>query len=166
MARFSLGERKFYYYYFLLHIPITLLIDSSVVVPPEYHPASKLVEWHIAQNNDFLLWEKPNWLYWFVVIELVVQLPLFAKFALALRPSQATNSQEKDEKVEKESKLNRWLRIYGLNASFTTLICMITIWQRGYRPFFPTQPLQIDEKIQLLLVYLPTFLIPLRLCFL
>lgn len=166
MARLSPAERKFYYYYFLLHIPITLLIDSSVVVPPKYHPASRLVEWHIAQNNDFLLWEKPTWLYWFVVIELVFQLPLFVKFALALRPGQVSGEQEKDQKLQKENRLNKWLRLYGSNASLTTLICMITIWQRGYHPFAPSEALATAEKVQLILVYLPTFLIPLRLSFL
>lgn len=165
MARLSLGEKKFYYYYFLLHIPITLLIDSSVVIPPQYHPAAKLVEWHIAQNNDFLLWEKPTWLYWFVVVELVCQLPLFVKFALELRTTQAEKGHEKAYKLGKERRLYNWLRFYGLNASLTTLICMITIWQRGYRPFSPAEALTLVEKVQLLLVYLPTLLIPLRLCF-
>ncbi|QLL31773.1 hypothetical protein HG536_0B06410 [Torulaspora globosa] len=162
-------QRSLYYYYFLLHIPITLLIDSQVVIPERYHPASALFRWHIAQNNDFLLQEKPTWLYNFVLIELVLQLPLFFYFANGLRPTQATTDQTKLAKAaasSKEKNLYRWLRIYGWNASLSTLICMITIYQRGYYPSTPLVPLVYEDKIRLILVYLPTFLLPLRLCLL
>lgn len=170
MARLSLIEQKFYYYYFLIHIPITVFIDASVVIPPP-GPVARVVQWHIKQNNDFLLKEKPDWLYWFVVLELVLQLPLFAYFALKFRSIWQTNvdrlsKEQKANFTAMTNKLYKWLRLYGLNASFTTLVCIITILQRGYYPELPNLSLSSSDKLNLVLVYLPTFLIPLRLCFL
>lgn len=169
MAKLVGFQRSLYYYYFLLHIPITILIDSQVVIPPQYHPASALAEWHVKQNNDFLLQEKPTWLYYFVWLELVLQLPLFFYFARGLRPSNVTTIKTKASKAANaasEKSLNRWLRIYGWNASLSTLISMITIYQRGYYPSQPLVPLSSDDRLKLILVYFPTFLLPLRLCFL
>lgn len=169
MARLQGFQRSLYYYYFLLHIPITLLIDAQVVIPERYHPAAALYKWHIAQNNDFLLQEKPDWLYNFVVVELVLQLPLFFYFAKGLRRTGPIAGQSKLAKAAnstRDKNLYRWLRIYGWNAAFTTLACMITIYQRGYYPLTPLVPMSPEDKLRLILVYLPTFLLPLRLCFL
>lgn len=170
MGGLSYYEQVFYYCYFIIHIPITVAIDSYGVIPPSYHPASKLVEWHIRQNNDFLMFEKPTWLFWFIVIELVVQLPLFFYFIKAFRSIWSANASTKDQKSqlhERKSTLYRWLRIYGVNASVTTLICIITVFQRGYYPdaLGAQLPMSFSDKMSLVSVYLPTFLIPLRLSF-
>ncbi|QLG74888.1 hypothetical protein HG535_0H02150 [Zygotorulaspora mrakii] len=163
-------EQLFYYYYCIIHIPITIAIDSSVVIPLKYHPAATLVNWHIAQNNDFLLYEKPNWLYWFVIIELLFQLPLFFYFIKGFRSIWNTNSLTKDDKVrlyKAKTTLFKYLRIYGINASFTSLVCIIVIIQRGYYPnsLDIEIPLSQSDMVNLVMVYLPTFIIPLRLCF-
>ena len=56
---------KFYLWYFLVHIPITLLVDASLVIPREYLPSIslKLIELHISTNKDFLLVQLPHVFY-------------------------------------------------------------------------------------------------------
>ena len=154
-------EQQFYLWYFIVHIPITIFIDSSVVIPAKWQLeiAQKVVSDHIAKQHDFLLSEKPEWLYWFVVLELVLQLPLFVYFV-----NKFWNSSELQ--VNTNSRLKKWLRIYGWNASLTTLICIVVIFKRGYIPYDVLKTsLSMTQKCQLASVYLPTFLIPLRLCF-
>ncbi|EDO17491.1 hypothetical protein Kpol_1058p28 [Vanderwaltozyma polyspora DSM 70294] len=165
---------SFYYYYFLLHIPITLCIDSSVVIPLEWYPnlLQNLIKFHINNNNDFLLADKPLWLVIFVLIELVVQLPLFVYFTIYLpRLKQGDSNLANDDKVEKrsrqefQSRLNWWLKLYGFNASLTTLICIVVIYFNGHQLNNVDIAMTLNEKLSLIGVYLPTFLIPLRLCF-
>lgn len=163
-------EQSFYYYYFLVHIPVAIFIDSSVVVPERYQLIPKLVQWHIKQNNDFLLYEKPTWLRWFVIFELAVQVPAFFWFVTKFK--QLWSLQDKDEGKESKAayhkcskNLNKWLRLYGLKASLTTLICMIVIWQRAYYPFGDFAEMSMQDKLKLISVYSTTFLTPLRLCF-
>lgn len=153
-------EQQFYLWYFIVHIPITVFIDSSVVIPPKWQlgAAQRVVNDHIAKQHDFLLSEKPEWLYWFVLLELVMQLPLFGYFVGKLWNLNQLQ-------VNTDTKLKTWLRIYGWNASLTTLVCIIVIFQRGYIPYDVLRTsLTMTQKCQLASVYLPTFLIPLRLC--
>lgn len=113
-----------------------------------------------CKATRFLLSEKPNWLYWFVLLELVLQLPLFGYFVDKLWNLNKLQ-------VNTDNKLLTWLRIYGWNASLTTLVCIIVIFQRGYIPYDVLRTaLTTTQKCQLASVYLPTFLIPLRLCLL
>lgn len=46
----------------------------------------------------------------------------------------------------------RLLKLYGLEASLTTAICIIAIWSRN--------DITLLHQLQLTSVYLPTFLIP------
>lgn len=80
----------FYFLYFLLHIPITVLIDSALAIPKEYqlNIQKSLLEFHIGQNKDFLLANPPSWLTVFGWIELVLQLPFFFIGAAALFKSE------------------------------------------------------------------------------
>ncbi|CUS25074.1 LAQU0S26e00430g1_1 [Lachancea quebecensis] len=165
----SKGLQKFYYYYFIIHIFTTILIDSSVILPAKFQFTQPLVEWHIAQNNDFLLFEKPAWLWCFVLIECVGQLPGFFWFAAKFR--QLWSLKEGQSKADKmaarncEKSLSKWLRVYGWNASITTLICLWTVWTRGYYPSGEFSPMNTHDKIKLMAIYVPYVLIPLRLCF-
>ncbi|CDF90900.1 ZYBA0S09-00276g1_1 [Zygosaccharomyces bailii CLIB 213] len=146
MAGLSRLEISFFYFYFLLHIPITILIDSAVVIPPKFRIAGWLLERHIAQNNDFLLCDRPMWLQVFVALELTVQLPLFFQFAKQLR---------------RNSVPRRSLKLYGLLASTTTLVCIGAILE-GHYPGTAI-PMTSLDKGKLVCVYLPTFLLPFRL---
>lgn len=80
----------FYFLYFLLHIPITVLIDSALAIPPKYQLdiQKTILEFHISENKDFLLARPPSWLRVFGWIELVLQLPLFFVGAVCLYKSE------------------------------------------------------------------------------
>lgn len=146
MAGLSRFQIRFYYFYFLLHIPITVLIDSAVVIPPKFRIAGWLLESHIARYHDFLLWDRPTWLKIFVLLELVVQLPLFFHFAKQLRQNCVPRGT---------------LKLYGILASTTTLVCIGAILEGHYPDTaIPLSPL---DKLRLVGVYLPTFLLPFRL---
>lgn len=144
----SKREAVFYKRYFQLHIPITLCIDSSVVLG-EYTPKifQGLVQWHIHSSRDFLLAERPLWLWWFVLAELIIQLPLF--FYFVYQSNHFTN------KDSTHRSLTRWLKLYGLLAAGTTFVCLYSIATR--------QNFVLEDKLQLMAIYLPTFIIPARL---
>lgn len=144
-------ERAFYYWYFVVHIPITIFIDSSVVLGDRPPVWSSLVMWHCQNNNDFLLLERPMWLWWFVLIELILQLPLFFYFVFNWS---CLNSPLVGKKTYR---LLTLLRFYGLEAALTTAVCIWAIWQRGN--------ITLENQLQLTFVYLPTLIIPGRLCF-
>ncbi|GAV54834.1 hypothetical protein ZYGR_0AS01570 [Zygosaccharomyces rouxii] len=146
MAGLSSFQINFFYYYFLLHIPITLLIDSAVVLPPKFHIAGWLLSKQIEDNNDFLLWDRPLWLQAFVTLELAVQLPLFFQFVKQLRQNHVDSGS---------------LRLYGVLASTTTLVCIGAILE-GHYPG-SSIPLSAADKFKLVGIYFPTFIIPFRL---
>lgn len=133
----------FYFLYFLLHIPITVLIDSALAIPKEYqlNVQKSLLEFHIGQNKDFLLANPPYWLTVFGWIELVLQLPFFFIGAAAL--------------FKRTTKVYPYMVVYGLEASITTVCCLVTIWVEG-----EANGLNYGDIISLIGVYLPTFIIP------
>ncbi|CCE66188.1 hypothetical protein TPHA_0P00300 [Tetrapisispora phaffii CBS 4417] len=166
-------ELSFYTYYSLLHIPITLCIDSTVVLPWRWFPrwVQAAVRWHVAQNHDYLLDDPPWWLVLFVAVELLVQLPLFCYFAWQLprlrRPASVAAGDDKLLKGARRRQHRRvlaLLRGYGANASLTTLVCIVHICRWGH-VVGGAGALSPAQKLQLVAVYLPTFVIPLRLCF-
>ncbi|AGO10992.1 AaceriAFR508Wp [[Ashbya] aceris (nom. inval.)] len=164
----SFTEQKFYYFYFLIHIPITVFVDSSVVFPQAFQLAPRLVNWHISRNNDFLLQEKPAWLWWFIVVELVFQLPFFLfitrRFVQLWKLTFYGGEESKPMQFQLWRIMAGGLRLYGLNASLTTLMCLWAIWSRGYYPATGL-PMALADKAKLSMLYVPYFLIPLRLVF-
>lgn len=84
----------FYFVYLLLHIPITVLIDSALAIPQQYQlqVQKTLINFHISQNKDFLLAAPPTWLTFFGWIELTLQLPFFVLGAVALYKSKLFES--------------------------------------------------------------------------
>lgn len=178
LSKLRSWEEKLYYYYSLVHIPITILIDSSVVLPLSWQLWPALVDFHVRQNNDYLLFERPLLLQIFVLIELVVQLPMFVYFAYEFRKIWALRTLPEDKNVKMQlstrtRRLYKYLMIYGINASFTTLWCIYKVCTYGYYPYtqeIPHRvaglPLTTQDTINLVMVYLPTFLIPARLMFL
>ena len=105
---------KVYLWYFIIHIPITIFIDSSIVIPKHYQlPITKsILEFHISTNNDILLAYPQTWFKIFGFIELIFQLPLFFYFIYKLLSS---NRRVLDVNYY------LWSIIYGFNAGFTTL---------------------------------------------
>lgn len=130
----------FYIVYFVVHFFVSLLIDSAIALPdkltlPIQH---KLLEIQISQNKDFLLVQKPVWLQTFVWVEIILQLPFFVWAAYAL--------------AKKNRKAYVACLIYGVEASTTTLGCLGEV---------ACGDLASGDKLKLLAIYLPTFLIPL-----
>lgn len=134
----------FYFWYFVIHVPVTLLVDATMVIPKEWQLSvqKQLVGFHIAANKDFLLEKMPLWLEISGMFEVFVQLPIFVVAAVALR--------------------RQWrpiyliMTIYGFNAFFTTLLCLAHIVQDG-----PAAGLTHNECINLFALYVPYFAIPL-----
>lgn len=134
---------RFYFWYFVVHIPITVLIDSSLVVPREYLPSvsQKLLEFHISTNKDFLLVDLPLWIRAFGAVEIFFQLPLFVVGAYML--------------YRNAKAIYPYMMLYGFNASFTTAVCMAHIYNEG-----ASHGLLESQTKRLVLVYVPYFAIP------
>lgn len=138
------GIDKFYIAYFLMHIPITLIIDSCIIIPEEqrFQFQKQFLEFHISSNKDFLLVSLPLWLKVFGLFELFVQLPFFAIGAYML--------------VKQMKQVYPYMLIYGFNASFTTLVCLVHIFC-DYERF----GLTTGESYKLAALYIPYLVIPL-----
>lgn len=157
------GETKtdtFYFLYFLLHIPITVLVDSALAIPHGHQLSlqKSLIGIQVEQNKDFLLANPPSWLVVFGWIELVVQLPFFVIGSVALYKSEYdTRSMEvlTNNNLQGSTKVYPYLVAYGLEASITTACCLVAIWVQGHE-----HGLNHIDIISLIGIYLPTFLIP------
>ena len=138
------GIDKFYIAYFLIHIPITLIIDSCIIIPEEqrFQFQKQFLEFHISSNKDFLLVSLPLWLKVFGLFELFVQLPFFAIGAYML--------------MKQIKQVYPCMLIYGFNASFTTLVCLVHILC-DYERF----GLTTSESYKLAALYIPYLVIPL-----
>lgn len=134
----------FYVVYLVLHIPITVVMDSTMVIPPQHQFAVQrtLLALHISQNKDFLLLTMPLWLQVFAWFEMVVQLPIFVVGAVML----ARNRRQ----------IYPVLMVYGFNAFLTTLVCVVYALVEG-----PSHGLLGAEVGRLVAVYMPYLAIPL-----
>lgn len=146
-SRSTITMDTVYFYYFLIHAPLTLLVDDTFIIPPKYQldVQKQLYHYQVVENHDFLAAELPLWMQYFVWIEVLFQLPLFI---VALMDY--TNRNGKFSK-----KLWPYLLIYGFNASFTSLQCLVYIYQEG-----PDKGLSDPELWKLFALYTPTFLLP------
>ncbi|KAG2734093.1 hypothetical protein G9P44_003618 [Scheffersomyces stipitis] len=137
---------SFYLAYYLLHIPITVFIDSTIVVPPESQLSisKSILEFHIAQNSDFLLVEKPLWFTLFGWVELVFQLPLFVYFSYKIARNHTHDGLYLVLSV-----------VYGFNAAFTTFVCIGYALIQG-----ESYGLTSSQTLQLAAIYVPYLLIP------
>ncbi|CAI5756909.1 unnamed protein product [Candida verbasci] len=131
------------YYYFVIHIPITIFIDSSIIIPYNYQLSftREILKFHINLNNDFLLDYSPNWFKIFGTFELFGQLPLFIYFIYNYR--------------KQDINYLLWLLIYGFEASFTTFVCLIWIYLE-HENYYTTY----NQAINLILIYCPYLIIP------
>ena len=138
---------KVYLWYFIIHIPITIFIDSSIVIPEQYQLSitKSILNFHITTNNDILLAYPQTWFKIFGFVELVFQLPLFFYFIYKLL---SPNSLDVNYYL--------WSMIYGFNAGFTTFVCLIWLIIE-YRNF----QLLDYQLINLLAIYTPYLLLPL-----
>lgn len=93
----------------------------------------------MAQNEDFIVLEKPAWFMSFIYVEILFQLPFFVYGGYKL----LTKSQTPTTYL--------WMLVYGVNASLTTLACLAEVWAR--------EGLVDSVKYNLLAVYAPFFFI-------
>lgn len=142
---FLVKRDQFYFWYLIIHIPITILIDSCIIVPEEYQlTISKfLLNFHLTTNKDFLLIELPIWFKVFGIFELLFQLPFFFIGSYFLG------------KGERSRQIYPFMSLYGFNAFFTTLVCLCYIYTNG-----SNKGLTYNEIINLILLYIPYLLIP------
>ncbi|KAK9338957.1 transmembrane protein 6/97 [Lipomyces starkeyi] len=134
----------FYFVYFVLHIFITLIIDSAGVIPPDSRPTFQkaLLKIQIEENKDPLMANVPVWLYTFIGVEVLFQLPVFIGGAWGLYKADFKRTYIA-------------LLIYGVNASITTLACIAELaWNEEFM-------LTRAERQKLIWIYFPTLLIPL-----
>lgn len=138
------GIDRFYLAYMILHVPITVFVDSNLVIPSEYQLSisKAILNFHLEANKDFLLVTLPLWLKVFGLIELVFQLPLFVYCAV---------------EIWKQTSVDYylWMIVYGFNAALTTLVCMAYVWVDG-----TSHGLLLQDVVKLELIYFPYLLIP------
>lgn len=129
-----------FFWFFFSHIWVTIFIDLSIINKGKtFHPKlHQLINWHVRENNDYLVGERPKYLQFFVYTELFFQLPFFiASISYGV------------------FNLPRNIVIfYGLLAGGSTILCMIDIVLFGHKPY-TTKPLNFKEKLMLLSFYLP-----------
>lgn len=81
MAVFTKNSKldTFYFLYFLIHIPITILVDSSLAIPSQWRLSvqQKVLDFHLKENKDFILCISPSWLKIAGLVEIFFQLPVF-----------------------------------------------------------------------------------------
>lgn len=138
------GIDRFYIVYFLIHIPITIIIDSCIIIPEEqrFQLQRQFLEFHISSNKDFLLVNLPLWLRVFGLFELFVQLPFFFVGSYML--------------FKQLKQVYPLMLIYGFNASFTTLVCLVHILCD-----YQGAGLTAGESYKLAALYIPYLIIPL-----
>lgn len=124
-------------------------MDSTFVIPIDYqlNLQKTVSNFHISTNKDYLAVAPPIWLQAFVVWELVFQLPFFI-YAVYDYLHNAQRGYSK----------SLWclFLLYGFNAGFTSLICVVEILFNG-----EGNGLNAPEVVNLAMVYLPTTIIPL-----
>ncbi|XP_024420904.1 sigma intracellular receptor 2 [Desmodus rotundus] len=142
-------------FYFLSHVPITLLFDMQSVLPREFYPIQlrNLLKWYAKEFKDPLLQYPPMWFKSFLFCELVLQLPFFPIATYAFFKGGC-----------------KWIRTPAIIYSVHTMTSLIPIlstllWEDFSKTsaFKGQGPKTFHERLALMCVYAPYFLIPLML---
>ncbi|KAJ1656410.1 Transmembrane protein 97 [Dispira simplex] len=138
-----------FFIYFVVHIPTTVFIDSQIILPSWLYPqlfVNLFDFWHRVSGDPLVAVYQfgldPNmvWLYTFVVLELVLQLPFFFYAA---------------RELYRDSPCVRLpLGLYGAHVATTTLPILTSAW-------FGYPGLLLNQRYLILAVYSSYFLIPL-----
>ncbi|CAL5220762.1 g2826 [Coccomyxa viridis] len=125
--------------FLLVHIPVTLFVDSQAVLPREWYPepAVNLLDGYVKSLNDPLMKYTPPWFKSLAWLETVFQLPFFVagSYAYALgRP---------------------WIKtpaiIYGISTATTVVPCLAEV---------AAAALPLNNRLTLMAIYTPYLLIP------
>uniref|UniRef100_A0A8C5K1N1 Transmembrane protein 97 n=1 Tax=Jaculus jaculus TaxID=51337 RepID=A0A8C5K1N1_JACJA len=139
--------------YFLSHIPITLFVDLQAALSPELYPVelTDLKNWYSKEFKDPLMQDPPVWFKSFVFCELVFQLPFFPIAAYAFFKGSC-----------------RWIRtpaiIYSVHTITTLIPILYTILLEDFSrasAFKGQRPEMLRERLTLICIYAPFFIIPL-----
>ncbi|XP_047614067.1 sigma intracellular receptor 2 [Phacochoerus africanus] len=140
-------------FYFLSHIPVTLLVDMQALLPPDLYPVElrNLCKWYTQEFKDTLLQSPPAWFKAFLFCELVFQLPFFPFATYAFFKGGC-----------------KWIRtpaiIYSVHTMTTLIPILSTFLFEDFSKascFKGQGPTTFHERLFLLSVYIPYFLIPL-----
>ncbi|KAJ7563294.1 hypothetical protein O6H91_03G104900 [Diphasiastrum complanatum] len=123
--------------FFVINVPILLLIDAQVVLPPSLFPhfLRSLVKWHVQSSGDFLVGDKPSFFRGLVLCEIVVALPLLLSNAYAFYYGK------------------QWGRMSGIIYGVYTAATMVPILSEIYYALIP-------GKSKLYICYVPYLVIP------
>nr|KAF6459434.1 transmembrane protein 97 [Rousettus aegyptiacus] len=139
--------------YFLSHVPITLLLDLQAVLPRELYPFElrNLLKWYAEEFKDPLLQDPPTWFKSFLFCELVFQLPFFPIATYAFFKGGC-----------------KWIRtpaiIYSVHTMTTLIPILSTFLFEDFSKasgFKGQGPKAFHERLTLISIYAPYFLIPL-----
>ncbi|XP_036123630.1 sigma intracellular receptor 2 [Molossus molossus] len=141
--------------YFLSHIPITLLLDLQAVLPGELYPIElrNLLKWYAKEFKDPLLQDPPMWFKSFLLCELVFQLPFFPIATYAFFKGGC-----------------KWIRtpaiVYSVHTMTTLIPILSTFLLEDFSKasgFKGQGPKTLQDRLTLISLYSPYFLIPLML---
>ncbi|BFZ18702.1 hypothetical protein BsWGS_21741 [Bradybaena similaris] len=142
-----------FFIYFLTHIPIALFVDFQGLFPSEYYHQQlvALKEWYCKEFRDPMMMLAPAWYKSLIVCELF-QFPFFFVAAYGFFKG-AQNS--------------KWLRlpciIYGSHVATTLAPIIAHVLLHDFSNEKLPSPRNFDERLFLLSIYSPYFLIPVAL---
>mmetsp|Transcript_39657 Transcript_39657/g.55067 ORF Transcript_39657/g.55067 Transcript_39657/m.55067 type:complete len:169 (+) Transcript_39657:109-615(+) len=128
--------------WFMTHIPITLFMDSQIVLPRSAFPdaALQVGDWYVSMTHDPIVRAAPAWARGLVWCELLLQLPFFFVAARAYAKGACP-----------------WIRlpsvVYGAHTCTTLMPILMEIW---YSPLVPSH----RHRCILTGIYLPYVLVP------
>lgn len=163
-----------YYVFFIAHFFTSVFIDLSGLIGIERMYTKNLILSYISKYNDFLLFERPDWFRFLILIETIVQVPMFMWFFTIFNRYYDEKKRHCFTVVVKRENLFRlkswrpiirkFLKLYALLASSTTAYCCYIIYTQGHYPGTST-PLTSEDTYKLIALYSPMIYIPLGLLF-
>ncbi|KAJ8298177.1 hypothetical protein KUTeg_024708 [Tegillarca granosa] len=140
-----------FFLYFASHIPITIFVDSQVLLPKWFYPKQllDLKDWYCREYRDPMMVAPPAWFKTFVYCEMLVQFPFFfvALFAFWKGIEQC-----------------KWIRIplivYSTHVATTTIAICYHIYAHDFRTSAFPGPESMPQRLLLLSFYFPYLLIP------
>ncbi|XP_013416577.1 sigma intracellular receptor 2 isoform X1 [Lingula anatina] len=141
-----------FFLYFVVHIPIGILFDSQAVYPGWMYPTfvKDAVSWYGKTMKDPMMLEPPAWYQAFCMCEQFLQLPFFFAAAYAFYKGNCG-----------------WVRmpaiIYSAHVVTTLVAILYHIAMHDFSQSKYPGPSTMMERLTLISIYLPFFVIPLLL---
>ncbi|CAG9462023.1 unnamed protein product [Pedinophyceae sp. YPF-701] len=135
--------------YFIVHVPITIFIDSQLVLGSKFHPAwaVQVTADYIRDVHDFLVKVNPVWFYSMVLCEMFLQLPCFFVSMYGI--------------VKQASWMPLVGVIYGTHVSTTLVPILASFILEPLDPENNTGPMYESDRLPLVAVYVAWIIVPL-----